>query len=99
MRSLMLSCVHVCVHVTDSCSGGIVQYFGDKDCTIMLGTSDLAPYMNMCEVDASNQDFDYPVYQSWGCGSSGSPISPAGSINALLVLQHFCTYSLVGEQP
>lgn len=60
-----------------------MQYFGDEMCTIMLGTSSLDGYMDMCAIDADNTDYTYPVYQSWRCTSSAAPAAPAGAINAL----------------
>lgn len=35
---------------TDSCIGGIVEYFRDEECTMLAGTSDLDGFNNACSV-------------------------------------------------
>lgn len=60
-----------------------MQYFGDEQCTLMLGTSSMDTYMNICEVETANTDYAYAAYESFMCTSSGTPVAPSGAINGL----------------
>lgn len=61
-------------NLTDSCVGGIVEYYRDELCTIKAGTSDLEPVSSNCSV-AENPVIvgDQPVYSMLMCTTSPVP--------------------------
>ena len=61
--------------IIDGCTGGIVQYFGDKACTQFLGTTSMDGSDGPCIVstDPSYSYLDHAVYQTTKCTTSQSP--------------------------
>ena len=61
---------------TDTCEGGVVQYFLDNECTVYAGSSDLAPGTNNCSMANSTYGSGGMVaqYAEILCTTSSEPI-------------------------
>lgn len=58
---------------SDNCDGGIFEYFGDKECTESLGTSDLSDSDFSCKQTESLFDPEEESYTKFTCSKYALP--------------------------
>lgn len=72
--------------ITDSCAGGIIQYFLDTECKIATGSTDLEIGTDNCTIAANPivSDGTRSIYSTLSCTSSGD--IPRTSDNGAVII-------------
>ena len=55
------------------CTGGVVQYFNDRECNQYLGSSSLASGQDACSASTSAAGILQTAFQKYQCSTSVSP--------------------------
>lgn len=72
-------------HHTDSCAGGVVQFFSDSYCSSFIGSNNLENFANRC-APTRNTNTAYAglnAYQQIRCNTGGSPVVPEASVTGV----------------
>eukprot|EP01032_Pedospumella_encystans_P022650 gene22650-25659_t len=69
----------------DGCSGGIVQYFDDRECSRYLGSTSLDGSEGHCNIseDPSYAFLNHPVHQMTTCTTNPTPPAPRAGLTTI----------------